>query len=148
MKKFKETHVRTVIKVISWRVLITLSHLVNAFLITGSLETGLKIAGIALIVNSLLFWTHERLWNRLQWNRNHDEKLSFNEGQPRSISKVVSWRFFITASNFVIPFLATGNWGQAALFTGMATVTNMILYWSHERIWNWIKFGKTTISPE
>jgi uncharacterized membrane protein len=140
--KFTENHPRTIVKVISWRILITFSHMINAFIVTGSLLTGLKIAGLALVINSALFWIHERAWNILQWNRKENEKINFYEGHPRSISKVVSWRVLITFSNFLIPFIMTSSWGQAALFAGMATVINIVLYWSHERLWNWIRWGK------
>jgi len=142
MITFQENHPRTIVKVISWRVLITFSHMINAFIVTGSLLTGVKIAGLALVINSALFWIHERTWNIFQWNRKENKKLNFSEGQPRSISKIVTWRVLITFSNFLIPFIMTGSWGQAALFAGMATVINMVLYWSHERAWNWIKWGK------
>jgi uncharacterized membrane protein len=143
--KFEETHLRSITKVISWRVLITFSHMINALIVTGSLLMGLKIAGLALVINSTLFWIHERLWNFFQWNRRKDEKLEFREGQPRSVSKIVTWRVLITGSNFLIPFIITGSWGSAAIFAGMATVINMILYWSHERFWNWIKWGKRSV---
>lgn len=142
---YSESHLRSIVKVISWRVLITISHILNGLIATGSLILGIKIAGMALIINSILFWTHERVWNFFQWNRKDDPKLTFREGQPRSLGKVISWRVLITASNFVIPFIITGSWGQAAIFTGMATVVNMILFWSHERIWNRIKWQKKTI---
>lgn len=141
---YSESHLRSIAKVISWRVLITISHVVNGLIATGSLVLGLKIAGMALIINSLLFWSHERSWNFFQWNRKEDLKFTFREGQPRSLGKVISWRILITASNFVIPFIVTGSWGQAALFTGMATVVNMMLFWSHERIWNRIRWQKKT----
>ena len=143
--KFNENHPRSIAKVISWRVLITVSHIVNAFVVTGSLLIGVKIAGLALVIISVMFWVHERSWNVIQWNRKENEKIKFTEGQSRSISKVVSWRIFITVSNFVIPFIMTGSWGQAALFAGMATVVNMVLYWSHERLWNWIRWGKHAV---
>lgn len=143
--KFNENHLRTVFKVVSWRILITISHIVNAFIVTGSLVLGVKIAGLALVINSALFWMHERAWNIFQWNRKENEKLNFSEGQPRSISKIITWRLLITVSNFLIPFIMTGSWGQAVLFAGMATLINMILYWGHERLWNYIKFGKKLI---
>jgi uncharacterized membrane protein len=143
--KFNENHLRTIFKVVSWRILITISHIVNAFIVTGSLVLGVKIAGLALVINSALFWMHERTWNIFQWNRRENEKLNFAEGQPRSISKIITWRILITVSNFLIPFIMTGSWGQAVLFAGMATVVNMILYWGHERLWNYIKFGKKLI---
>jgi len=139
---FHETTIRSVAKVVTWRVLITISHMVNAFIATGSLITGLKIAGLFLLINSFMFWFHERIWNYFQWNRKHNDKIKFVEGQPRSISKIVSWRIVVTFSNFLVPFIITGSWGQAAIFAGMATVVNMVLYWGHERAWNRIIWGK------
>ena len=142
---FKEKHPRTIVKVITWRVLLTISHVVNGFIVTGSVITGLQIAGLAAIINSCLFWLHERSWNIFQWNRRQDENVKFVEGQPRTISKILTWRVLITASNFIIPFIMTGSWGSAALFAGMATVVNMFIFWAHERVWNKIKWGKDTV---
>jgi uncharacterized membrane protein len=143
--QFKETQTRTIAKVISWRVFITLSHFINALIVTGSIAVGLQIAGLATVINSVLFWTHERVWNYFQWNRKKDTLLKFNEGYPRSVSKIVSWRILITFSNFLIPFIITGSWGSAVMFAGMATAVNIIIYWSHERLWNWFKWGKVVL---
>jgi uncharacterized membrane protein len=140
--KFIENHPRTVAKVISWRVLLTISHIVNGFIVTGSWATGLQIAGLAAIINSVLYWGHERGWNFAQWNRKPSDGLMFHEGQPRTISKIVTWRVLITASNFLIPFIMTGSWGSAALFLGLATVVNIALFYGHERLWNRIVWGK------
>lgn len=142
---FTENHPRTIVKVISWRILLTISHIVNGLIATGSLALGFKIAGMALVINSALYWFHERAWNFLQWNRKEDSSLTFNEGNPRSLSKMISWRVLITISNFVIPYIITGSWGQAAIFTGLATVVNMIIFWGHERVWNWITWGKKKV---
>ena len=140
--KFTEQHPRTIAKVISWRVALTTSHIVNAFIVTGSWVTGLQIAGLAAVINSVLFWLHERTWNRAQWNRKPQEDLKFVEGQPRTVSKILTWRVLITASIFVIPFIITGSFGSAALFAGIATLVNMFIFWAHERIWNRVTWGK------
>jgi uncharacterized membrane protein len=143
--QFTEQHPRTIAKVISWRVALTTSHIVNGFIVTGSWVTGLQIAGLAAVINSVLFWLHERTWNRAQWNRKPQEDLKFVEGQPRTISKILTWRVLITASNFIIPFIITGSFGSAVLFGGIATVVNMFIFWAHERIWNRITWGKNSI---
>lgn len=148
MKQFKEGQFRTILKVVSWRILLTISHIVNAFVITGSIIMGLKIAGLATIINSILYWGHERAWNHFQWNRSPEQQLTFTEGNPRSLSKMISWRILITASNFVIPFILTGSWGAAVLFAGMATFVNMFIFWAHDRIWNRIRYGKNINDPQ
>jgi uncharacterized membrane protein len=137
-----ENHPRTIAKVISWRVLLTISHIVNGFIVTSSWATGLQIAGLAAVINSVLYWSHERGWNFAQWNRKPKDGLLFFEGQPRTISKIITWRVLITASNFLIPFIMTGSWGSAALFLGIATIVNVALFYTHERVWNRIVWGK------
>jgi uncharacterized membrane protein len=140
--KFVENHPRTIAKVVSWRILLTISHIVNGFIVSGSWTTGLQIAGLAALINSVLYWAHERGWNFAQWNRKPKDGLMFFEGQPRTISKIVTWRILITSSNFLIPFIMTGSWGSAAAFLGIATVVNVALFYIHERAWNRIIWGK------
>ena len=144
MKKYNETQLRTFFKVVSWRVVITIIHLANALIATGNLMLGLQIAGLATVINSILFWAHERTWNLFIWNRRAKNSSKFTEGNPRSISKMLSWRLLITSSNFFIPFIITGSWGSAVIFAGLATVINMFTFWAHERAWNKINYGKQT----
>lgn len=141
--KFTEKHPRSIAKVISWRVLLTASHTINGLIVTGSLALGLKIAGWSLVINSVLYWLHERAWNWAQWNRKPQDTKFFKDGHPRTTSKMITWRVLVTLSNFVIPYFATGSWGQAVLFTGIATIVNMALFYGHERLWNLVAWGKS-----
>jgi uncharacterized membrane protein len=143
---FTETQIRTIAKVVTWRIALTTSHLVNAFIVTGSWITGLQIAGLATVINSVLFWLHERAWNRAQWNRRASEQV-FVEGQPRTLSKILTWRVLITASNFLIPFIMTGSWKTGLAFLTIATLVNIVIFWAHERIWNRVSWGKNVESP-
>jgi uncharacterized membrane protein len=143
--KFQETHARTIAKVITWRVALTTSHLINAWIVTGNWITGLQIAALATIINSVLFWAHERVWNQAQWRRHHLE-YTFIDGHPRTISKIVTWRIAVSISNFVIPWIITGSWQSGLAFLTVATVVNMIIYWTHERVWNRVSWGKNIIS--
>lgn len=145
---FEENHPRTIAKVVSWRVLLTISHIINGFIVSGSWATGLQIAGLAAVINSVLYWAHERGWNFAQWNRKPKDGLMFFEGQPRTISKIVTWRLLITSSNFLIPFIMTGSWGSAAAFLGIATIVNVALFYTHERAWNRISWGKQAKTTE
>jgi uncharacterized membrane protein len=142
MSSLNENHPRSIIKTLSWRVLLTLSHIINAWLATGSWITGLQIAGAAAVINSLLYWAHERSWNLLLWQRLTDSITRFQESTWRSAAKTLSWRVVITASNFLIPFITTGSWTSAVIFLGLATVVNIIIYVTHERVWNRISWGK------
>jgi uncharacterized membrane protein len=65
--KFNEKWPRSLIKVISWRATVTLSNFLGAWWVSGSLTAGLSFAGFALVVNSVLYFLHERAWNRVDW---------------------------------------------------------------------------------
>lgn len=67
--KFLERFNRTVAKVISWRVVITLSNFLMTYFLTGSWQTGLAFVGLATVVNTVVYATHERAWNRIQWGK-------------------------------------------------------------------------------
>jgi len=140
--KYNELHLRSIIKTVTVRVLFTMSHFLNGFIVSGTWIMGAQIAGAAAVVNASLFWLHERSWNYLQWNRKSWDAKLFYEGQPRTISKSISWRVIISINNFLIPYLITGSWKSAAAFLGIATLLNIVIYYSHERIWNRISWGK------
>jgi uncharacterized membrane protein len=140
--KFTENHSRTVAKTVSWRVLLTISHFINGLIVTGSIAMGLKIAGWSLLINSGLYWLHERTWNFFQWNKKPADNLFFQDGHPRTTTKMITWRLIVNFSNFFIPFFMTGSWGQAGAFFTIAVFVNMTLFYGHERIWNRVKWGK------
>jgi|LauGreDrversion4_2_1035121.scaffolds.fasta_scaffold295068_3 uncharacterized membrane protein len=67
--KFIERLNRTLVKVISWRVVITASNFLLTYFLTGSWQTGLAFVGLATVVNTIVYALHERGWNRIQWGK-------------------------------------------------------------------------------
>ena len=67
--RFTELWPRSVVKVISWRATVTLSNFAGAWWVTGSLASGVAFAGYAVIANTVLYYLHERGWNRTAWAR-------------------------------------------------------------------------------
>lgn len=63
--------------------------------------------------------------------------------QPRrSIVKTISWRVTGSSATFLIAYLLTGNFAIAGVIGGTQIITNTILYYVHERIWNKISWGQ------
>ena len=146
--KLVEKHPRTIVKTISWRVLLTISHFINGLIVTGSIAMGLKIAGWSLLINSGLYWLHERVWNWFQWNKKPADGRFFQDGHPRTTTKMFTWRAVVNFSNFFIPYFATGSLGTASAFFTIAVFVNMALFYGHERIWNLVKWGKAAINTD
>jgi uncharacterized membrane protein len=58
----KESHLRSVLKALSWRIIATATTAVIAYLITGQVSVALIIGGIEFFSKFLLYYLHERLW--------------------------------------------------------------------------------------
>jgi uncharacterized membrane protein len=64
-----ETNLRSIAKAISWRITGTIDTFVVSFLITGELLIAGSIASIEIMTKIVLFWLHERAWNKIKWGR-------------------------------------------------------------------------------
>ncbi len=60
---------RSIIKTISWRALGTLDTIVISFFITGSFGMAASIGAIELITKMILYYFHERAWNKIPLGR-------------------------------------------------------------------------------
>jgi len=66
-----DTAVRSLAKAISWRVTGTIDTFLISWLITGQLLLASGIAFTEIMTKICLFWAHERVWNRIDWGRDH-----------------------------------------------------------------------------
>jgi uncharacterized membrane protein len=60
----------------------------------------------------------------------------------RSLVKTVSWRLTGSGATFLISYVILGNIVVAGSIAVIQLVSNTILYYVHERIWNLIKWGR------
>jgi uncharacterized membrane protein len=67
--KFQERIPRSLVKVISWRIAVTITNFFGGWLASGNPWVGLGVVSFALVVNSILYFFHERAWNRIDWDR-------------------------------------------------------------------------------
>jgi uncharacterized membrane protein len=60
---------RSLAKVLSWRLIIIGQYFAIGYFTTGSVAFGASLAGITTLVNSCLYFFHERAWNKTDWDR-------------------------------------------------------------------------------
>lgn len=65
-----ETHLRSVVKGLSWRVIATLVTTIVVWFISGEISMALVAGAIDSLLKVGLFWGHERLWQTVNWGRN------------------------------------------------------------------------------
>ena len=122
---------RHIAKSISWRVIGTLDTFIFSWIITGDLNDGLNISGITTITKLVWYYIHERLW----------VKSSMANPNKRHIIKTFSWRAVGTIDTIIFGWILTGNPFTGLKIGGAETISKMILYFGHEKLWYKINFG-------
>ena len=65
----QEKAYRSVVKTISWRTVGTLDTIMISYFITGNLTMAASIGSIEVVTKMLLYYFHERAWNRISLGR-------------------------------------------------------------------------------
>jgi len=68
--------------------------------------------------------------------------FSGQEGHGRSFIKAVSWRTVGTIDTFIISFFVTGKASLAGSIAAVEVVTKIMIYYSHERVWALVPWGR------
>ena len=122
---------RHIAKSFSWRFIGTLDTFVFAWIITGDLNEGLNLSGITTFTKLVWYYMHERFWfNSL-----------IKDSNKRHIIKTFSWRGIGTIDTLFFGWLITGSPLTGLKIGGAETVSKMILYFGHEKLWYKINYG-------
>ena len=71
--QFYEKAMRSFGKVVTWRILVTITNFFGGWLASGNPWVGLGVVSFALVVNSIMYYFHERAWNRIDAGRTVDD---------------------------------------------------------------------------
>ncbi len=58
----KDSHARSILKGISWRIIATTTTTTIAWIATGDVSTALTIGGFEFFIKLLVYYLHERAW--------------------------------------------------------------------------------------
>jgi uncharacterized membrane protein len=68
---------RSVVKAISWRTVGTLDTMIVSYFVTGSLVMAASIGTIEVITKMILYYFHERAWNKISFGRVKEEAVDY-----------------------------------------------------------------------
>jgi uncharacterized membrane protein len=130
-----DTHVRTLLKTITWRIVAVVITVLGIYLFEESWSLAL-IAGVIInIIKTLFYYIHERVWAAIAWQ--HKKQDSY----LRTFIKTISWKLITVVITTVI-MLFYVNW-KIALASGFSiNFVKAIFYYFHERIWNLTSYGR------
>ena len=136
----KESHLRSLIKGISWRIVATTDTIVVVLLVTCisdncSIDDAIKIGFIEFFIKYIVYYFHERFWQRAL--------LDGVVTQKETLYKSISWRIIATTMTFIISGTVLDTFGEVALFIALVELfTKFVLYYFHERLWLRIPLGR------
>src|SRR5688572_19936864 len=96
-----ESHFRSIIKGISWRIVGTVDTIVLSFILTGQINTALKIGFSEIVTKVLLYYLHERAWIFFLKEQVQSARISF--------VKAVTWRIVGTIDTTLLGWFYSGN---------------------------------------
>ncbi len=65
----KETAKRSFAKAVSWRITASIATFLIAWIISSDFAVAGSIASVQLVINFILYFLHERIWNTVDWQR-------------------------------------------------------------------------------
>ncbi len=136
----RESHIRSLLKGLSWRVIATSDTILIVLLITCwlgecRLETALKIGIIELFIKLAVYYFHERIWQNIGFKN----KVT----KQKTLYKTISWRIIATTVTFLISGAILKSFNEVALFIALTElITKFALYYLHERVWLKIPIGR------
>lgn len=66
-----ETNKRSLVKTITWRLTGSAATFLIAYIIIGDISAAGIIGILQIVINTVLYYIHERVWNLFNWGRNN-----------------------------------------------------------------------------
>ena len=135
----KESHARSLIKGVSWRIVATTDTILVVLLVTCitgncSIDHAIKIGVAEFLIKFLVYYIHERLWQFVRNGRVSSRKTLY---------KTISWRIIATTMTFLISGAILDSYSEVALYIAITELfTKFVLYYLHERMWLKLPLGK------
>lgn len=63
----KETHLRSLLKAISWRITATMLTIGLVYLFTKKIEIAVSIGVLEILIKTMAYYGHERLWQAVRF---------------------------------------------------------------------------------
>ena len=68
-EQLKDSHLRSILKAVSWRIVGTIDTILVSYFWTGDARKALVIGASEVITKIVLYYLHERTWTRISFGR-------------------------------------------------------------------------------
>lgn len=63
--ELQESHLRSMLKAVTWRVIATLTTATIAYFVIGDVTVAVAIGGIEFVLKAVMYYLHERAWQAM-----------------------------------------------------------------------------------
>jgi uncharacterized membrane protein len=60
---------RSLTKTVSWRIIGSIDTMIITYIVTGNWKFGLAVGSVEVVTKIVLYYIHERAWQRIKWGR-------------------------------------------------------------------------------
>jgi|LakMenEpi03Aug12_release.lakeMendotaPanAssembly.Ray.scaffolds.fasta_scaffold285043_3 uncharacterized membrane protein len=132
-----DSHLRTVVKAVSYRTVVAVSIFLAALAMNYSAGFGISFVILSYTVGFLSFWIQERIWNRVSWG-----KSGLVDLKRRSLAKTVTWRAWSFVVLAVVGILMGLTTEHAVEWSIVTNILFVVVHYAHERAWNLLQWGR------
>lgn len=75
--RLREKKRRSIVKTISWRTVGTIDTIIISWLVVGDLNFAVTIGGVELFTKMLLYFLHERTWDKINFGRVNEVPIEY-----------------------------------------------------------------------
>lgn len=122
---------RHIAKAFSWRIIGTLDTFIISYIFIGNVYLGATLSITDFFFKFLAYYYHERLWFL----------SNIRSAKKRHFLKTFTWRFIAVLITLISAYLITGNSIVGFKIGVFETISKMIVYYLHEKIWYKSNYG-------
>jgi len=72
----KDTHKRSILKTITWRICATLATIALVWFFVRDMAVAFSVGAVEIIAKTTVYYFHERSWNKIKWGKSNYDKQS------------------------------------------------------------------------
>mgnify|MGYP003348729267 CR=1 FL=1 len=141
----KETHLRTTVKAGVYRITTVTLAIFLTMIFGATLEQALRFGAVAFFIGIATFYCYDRVWLFFGWDRNDEGK----DTRLRSGVKAVCYRLLIFLMTVALSRVTFTDSNLTAFMMAFSQFfTNILVFFTLERIWNVVRWGKVFPATE
>jgi uncharacterized membrane protein len=132
----KDTHARTIVKAVTFRIQTIALHWVITYMFTGSASKSTQMVFTITTINMIYYWLQERYFAHVAYG------WAGTDLKRRSLIKAVLYKTWSLAVSLIVGYIVLGNMGDAGLLTVIKQAIAFADFYIFERIWNRVRWGR------